>query len=249
MTAASLELGLAIVNAAESRGCQARLLGGLAVAASCPSATTIPALSRAYGDVDLAILHEHGLLLTEVLAEFGFLPSRRFNALHRKTRLLYYNEAQVHLDVFVDAFAQCHRLPLRNRLARVPTTLTPADLLLTKLQIAQLNFKDAQDLAALLLDKELTTDDAGIDVDYVTRGVLAGDWGWWRTVSDNLELLVRLINADLALEPAERALIERRATELRTRTEAQPKSLRWRARSRIGDRLPWREEPEEIKEV
>ena len=62
----------------------------------------------------------------------------------------------------------CHELPLAEPLAVRPQTLPAADLLMTKLQIVELNAKDRGDLYALLASHDVSTDasdDAGaIDV-------------------------------------------------------------------------------------
>jgi hypothetical protein len=42
-------------------------------------------------------------------------------------------------------------------------------------------------------------------------------------------------------------LVSRRLDELWTRIEAHPKSLRWRVRAQVGDRLRWYELPEEVR--
>jgi len=56
-----------------------------------------------------------------------------------------------------ERFAQglCHTLGLSGRLTLVPDTLTPADLVLTKLQIVEINTKDLVDAAQLLRNHQL----------------------------------------------------------------------------------------------
>ena len=65
----------------------------------------------------------------------------------------------------------CHRLDLRSRLHIAGPALNPADLLLTKLQIVELNRKDAIDMIALLLAHPLGAD--GIDA---ARAFIARCW-------------------------------------------------------------------------
>src|SRR4030095_8322832 len=109
-------------------------------------------------------------------------------------RLLYYDEANGRqLDVFVGAFRMCHTLELDDRLTLDPATLAPADLLLTKLQVVEVNRKDQTDALALLLCHELAAERAG-DVIGIDRlaAVTARDWGWFTTVADNLVWLREL---------------------------------------------------------
>ena len=68
--------------------------------------------------------------------------------------LFYDTENKRQVDVFVGVFSMCHRLDLDGRLGEHPTALDAADLLLTKLQIAEINRKDLVDAVRLLLTHE-----------------------------------------------------------------------------------------------
>jgi hypothetical protein len=221
----------------------ARALGGIAVAMRCPSALR-PPLAREYHDLDLVTTRGHARDLGRVLAQLGYEANARFNALHGRTRLIFAAPDGTHLDVLVGEFAMCHRLDLSARLTIDEETLTLADLSLTKLQIAELNRKDAQDVLALLVDHPLTEDDTGINGRYVA-GLLGRDWGWWRTATANLDLLARLLPT-MALAESQRAVAEGRLADLRERIDGSGKTLGWKARAKLGDRVPWRSDPEEL---
>ena len=227
----------------EENGVQARLLGGVAVALRCPSARR-PPLARDYHDLDLATTGAHAHRLSQVLAAAGFSPEERFNNLHGRSRMMFTGPDGVHVDVLVDEFVMCHTLSLSRRLPLHKDTLSLADLLLTKLQIAELNQKDAVDVAALLLDHPLTEDEAGINRKYVVQ-VVSNDWGWWRTVTENLQRMDGLVPS-LGLLSEEAELVQARLHELSDSIAAGKRSLRWRMRARLGDRVPWRFDPEEV---
>ena len=55
------------------------------------------------------------------------------------------------MDVLIDKLEMCHTLDFAERITRMPYTLDPLDLLLTKLQIVELNAKDADDCLRLLV--------------------------------------------------------------------------------------------------
>ena len=76
--------------------------------------------------------------------------------------------------------------------------------------------------------------------------MLAGDWGWWRTVSHNLRVLPTHLEGRLP-EP-DVARVAERVDRLLRLVDAAPKSVRWKLRARAGDRIPWRDEPEERDE-
>jgi hypothetical protein len=237
-----VEAATELIAATNSRGGQARVLGGIGVALRCPSAQGSAPLARAYSDVDLVTTRSASTIVADTLHELGYVAQGRFNALHGRGRMLFDHPDGVHIDVFVDQFSMCHRLDLGTRLALHDTTVTLGDLLLTKLQVAELNEKDVTDAAALMLDHDLTTGEEGINVEYVTS-VLCSDWGWWRTVSHNLGALPRHING--RLHPDAAAHVSARVTHLVQLIDEAPKSLRWKIRAKAGDRIPWRDEPED----
>jgi hypothetical protein len=241
--AASIDAAREIVAATSRAGGSARLLGGIAVALRCPSAAPGGPFARSYSDVDLVTTNSSVEHLGNALAGLGYEPATRFNASHGHSRLMYDREADgAHVDVFVRRFTMCHELDLDGRLSQDELTIPLADLLLTKLQVAELNEKDVTDASALLTDHDLTTDESGISLRYVT-GILGKDWGWWRTVTHNLEALPGHLQG--RVEETRAAVVAERIVELTNAIDAAPKSLRWKARAKAGDRLPWRDDPEE----
>ena len=235
---------------------QLRVLGGGAIALRAAPQTP-PALLRAVNDLDLAVAEGEGRRAGEVLLAGGLLAlSERFNALHGHRRLMFVGAeaAELKVDVFVGDLEMCHTVPLRGRLECDPLTLAPTDLLLSKGQIVRLTAKDRIDLYCLLWNHEVSAGRSEssaeaspevIDADYVA-GLCAHDWGWWRTLSANLSACLRTL-PEAALANADSELIAGRLTVLERALETAPKSLRWRARSRVGERVRWYEEPEEIE--
>jgi hypothetical protein len=227
-----------------------RLLGGVGVALH-DHRPVPPALERGYGDLDVVVPPKSTKPTTMTMTEAGYVPNERFNALHGAQRMLFYdtdNKRQV--DVFVGVFAMCHRLDLSSRLDQHRYALDAADLLLTKLQIHEINRKDLVDAVRLVLTHE-NADIAGggdgrtssMSLDRL-RAVTSSDWGWFTTVTDNLAL-VRSSAGDL-LDPPEASEVETRVDEIAEALRAAPKSMRWKARSVVGRKTPWYELPEEV---
>ena len=134
----------------------------------------------------------------------------------------------------------CHSIPVAGRLELDPVTLPIADLLLTKLQIVELNDKDRRDLLRLLLDHEVADDAVG---GHVAR-VCGRDWGLWRTCTRNLEALAGSL-PEYDLDPGARSTIDARLAQLAEQIERGPRSVGWKARSVVGERMQWYELPEE----
>jgi hypothetical protein len=81
------------------------------------------------------------------------------------------------------------------------------------------------------------------------RPIIGSDWGWWRTVTLNLTRITALASgAGQRLVPAggKHDAIEQLAV-LSNAIEATPKSLRWTARAKVGERVRWYETPEETE--
>lgn len=236
-----------VLAGCSARGATARLLGGLAVALH-QHAVTPPELARSYGDIDIVIGRKDGRPVKAALTELGYVPNDRFNALHGDRRLLFYDTANGRqLDVFLGTFSMCHTLDLSGRLAMLADTLSIADLLLTKLQVVEVNRKDLVDAAQLLRNHQLSREDeAGQDDLSLARlcSVTSTDWGWYTTLSDNLAKLTAFAQ-DTLTEP-EHHLITERAYAIQQAIDQAPKSLRWKARARLGRRAAWYELPEEV---
>jgi hypothetical protein len=235
-----------IVAAARRRGLVVRLLGGLAVRLHAPSSAA-GVLARDSRDIDLVTQTRRSSEVEELLAELGYDADRQFNLLNGDHRLLFYDEARERqVDVFVGQFAMCHRLPLNERLEVEPLTVPLAELLLTKMQIVQLNEKDVRDIWALLLDHPFGDGDAEtLNLAHITR-LCADDWGLWKTISTNVDT-VRQAGVAFGLGASAERTIAERLDVLRAGLEQTPKSLRWKMRAAVGERVRWYELPEEVQ--
>jgi Uncharacterised nucleotidyltransferase len=225
---------------------RARLIGGLAIAEH--RHVVIPdALARRYGDIDVVVPPGPSAPFREAMEELGYVPNKRFNNLRGDRRMLFYDELNGRqVDVFVGRFDMCHGIELRDRLDTGTRTLFPTDLLLTKLQVVEINRKDQLDALTLLLTHEVVDGGGGDDALECGRlvEVTSGDWGWFTTLSDNLRRLPEL--AAEVLDAAAAAVIAERVRGLLDAVEAAPKSLRWKARAKVGRKVKWYELPEEV---
>jgi hypothetical protein len=235
-----------LLDAAAGAGVELKAIGGVAIRLRANG--EFPAtLARHYGDIDLVTPKGRSAAVTELLGGLGYLAEQRFNALHGSRRLMFVDEHHDRrIDVFVGAFEMCHTLPLTARIDLEPMTVPAAELLLTKLQIVQLNLKDIGDaLALMLVEPVRRDDDAGINAGLIAR-LCAADWGLWRTCKQNLERLAHE-SGSFGLDSESVEILTGRIAELWSIIDSEPKSSRWRLRDRIGDRKRWYEEPEETR--
>jgi hypothetical protein len=236
-----------LVELAAAEDLSLRVLGGVGVALRCPGPAARPDLRRDYGDIDLAAHRRDGRRIREVLEARGYVSHKRFNALRGSTRLLFFDEANDRqVDVFLSVFEMCQTLDIDSRLDFPGPACTASDLLLTKLQIVELNEKDILDSAVLLLGAELVDEDGAeaISREYVGR-LCGGDWGWSITLGDNLPRVAEAATRLLS-DAADAELLRERADGLVSAIDAAPRTLRWRLRNRIGRRKIWYELPEEV---
>lgn len=155
------------------------------------------------------------------------------------------------VDVFFDRLLVAnHPLDFRGRLELDNPTVSPTDLLLEKLQIVSISDKDVKDVIVLLAAHDLAETDAAnaINAHYIAR-LLARDWGFWYTVTTNLTGLKELLPQMEALTEAERGHIAGRVDALLSHIEAAPKTLGWKARSKVGPRMRWYEPVETMDTV
>jgi len=237
--------GRAIIAAAAARSIPVRLVGGVAIWLR-GSATARAALGRRYPDVDVVAHKRQSRTLRSVLEDEGFTPERVFNATHGARRLLYHAPGGWQVDVFLDTFEMSHTLDLGTRLEAEPDTLAAAELLLTKLQIAEINAKDMSDIAMLLWDHQPGgADGPGLLNLAPIAARCAADWGLYTTVCDNLAACAGSLS-DLVASPADRERIAGRVAAVSHAVTTSPKSLAWQLRSKVGRRVRWYQLPEEV---
>jgi hypothetical protein len=228
--------------AAKKAGVKVKLLGGAGIHLHSPSATR-PPLKRKYGDLDFAIAKKHRKGVLALFPALGYEANDRFNLMNGDRRLYFYdagNGRQV--DIFIDVFKMSHVIDLRTRLEDDGPCASPADLLLSKLQIYEVNRKDLVDVTALVLDHEVGPGADEIDAAYIAK-VVAADWGFYRTVQLNIDKLGHTLD-ELDVD---RELVRKRLRELWTVIDAEPKPLKWKLRAQVGDRMQWYELPEEVR--
>jgi hypothetical protein len=234
--------GERVLAAARAEGVPLRLVGGVAVWLRARDA--VPhTLSREYKDLDFATTRKRAGDAQQLLRNLGYAPHVAFNTMNSKERLLFFDDPhERQVDVFVGSFRMSHEIPLEGRLEVDDVSVPLAELLLTKLQIVQLNEKDVRDTVAMLVAHDVgETDGATLNAPRVAQ-LCAADWGLWRTITKNLEN----VGAHLDGYDVDRDVIARRLAEIEERIEAEPKSRSWRLRGRIGERKRWYELPEEV---
>ncbi len=241
---------LRMIALADSAGLLVRLMGGLSFHARCPSWTA--RIDRERRDIDLATRAKDRKALSALMEAEGYTADRQYNALYGHKQLYFVDEARNRpVDVLIDRMEMCHAFEFADRLAIDGPTLPLAEMLLSKLQIAKINRKDVLDAMALLAEFPIGSgDDQMINVDRIL-GLTSTDWGWWRTLTGNLDGLRAVFADDLGPDELDfgrppQFAIPDQLDRLRAAIDGAPKSTRWKLRARIGERVQWYQEPEEV---
>jgi hypothetical protein len=238
-----------IVSQAQKQDIFLRLIGGLAFKVHCPHAAH-RALEREYPDIDFVTDKPSARKLMDFLPGLGYTPNKTLNTLSGDRRQLYYDEARGRqIDIFIGDFEMCHKLPMVDRVLHVePLTVPLAELFLSKAQIVELNRKDALDLLALLLDHPVgQADEETINADIIAD-LCARDWGLYTTISMTIEKLKDLLAArSVALDAGEVNSVRERLSAVQSAMDAAPKTTAWKLRARVGKRVRWYEEVEEVR--
>jgi len=239
-----------ILSQAEQKKVTLRLVGGVAVGTSCPSANSEPSLRRTYADVDLVGHKDQRRQIRLLFEELGYDSRSRFNVIQGDERLVFNDLKNMRrVDIFLDIFRMCHTFNLKNRLELNERTLTLADLVATKLQVVQTTEREYKDLMCLFLDHPIGYRDEPetINGKYVAR-LAATDWGIYTTFKKTLNRIKEYMES-FPLSEEKKATITTRITEMERILDQEPKSIAWRMRSTIGEKTLWYDLPDADKKL
>jgi hypothetical protein len=237
----------AAIDTARERGIPLRLLGGMAVQVLTPD---FPPRTRDDQDMDFASTDRDKSGLLSLFDDLGYVGDKRFNTLHGHRQMYFRTpDGSRAVDVIMNRLLMCHELVFKDRIDRMPYTLDVTDLLLSKLQVVEQNEKDVQDICYLLAAFPVAAgDEPGQIGEARVADVLGSDWGWWRTVTGNLDRVAELLSATLSgLVPAGAPydpVVQARS--LRQYADDCSKSMKWKVRAKVGERSRWYELPEEV---
>lgn len=248
-----------IVAEAERAGLTLRAMGGVAIRLHTPEqvdmAQQLGRLGESqqeFTDLDFMSYRKQRERMKPFFEELGYTKRRATLSSAASERQIYFHpKGWFFVDVFFDRLLVAnHPLDFRGRLELDSPTISPTDLLLEKLQIVNIGEKDVKDAIVLLAAHDLAETDGTdvINAAYVAR-LLSRDWGFWYTVTTNLTGLKELLPQMKALTDDEQRHIGERVENLLGHVEAEPKTLGWKARARIGPRVRWYEPVETMETV
>jgi hypothetical protein len=238
-----------ILKAADQAGILLRVIGSLGFQLHCQKFGYLQAaMGRAYTDIDFAAYGKQSKQIRELMGSLGYQENQEVFIVSEGERAIYEKPyTNLHLDVFFEKLNFCHTIYWAGRLEVDSPTIPLAELLLEKMQIVQINEKDIIDTIMLLLEHPLGDHDQEVINIKRIAGICGEDWGFWRTVTMNLEKVRVLAQGYSQLTSEQKSHVQSRVQESMTRIEDEPKSLAWRLRARVGDRVKWYQDVDEVQ--
>jgi hypothetical protein len=238
-----------ILKVSEEAGILLRVIGSLAFQLHCPKFGYLQAaMGRAYTDIDFAAYGKQSTPIQRLLTSLGYGEDREVFIGSEGMRAIFDKpEAGLHVDVFYEKLDFCHTIYWEDRLEVDSPTIPLAELLLEKMQIVKINEKDVIDTIMLLLEHPLGDEDVEtINLRRVAK-LCSDDWGLWRTTTMNLDKVQKLAQGYEQLSAAQKQIVETKVKAALTRLENEPKPMAWKLRARVGDRLKWYKDVDEVQ--
>lgn len=237
-----------ILRASSDKGILMRVIGSLAFQMHCPKFGYLQqAMGRAYTDIDFAAYNSQAKQIQSLLASMGYVENREVYIATEGERAIFDKPGTgLHIDIFYEKLDFCHTIFWKDRLEVDSPTIPLTELLLEKMQIVQINEKDVIDTIMLLLEHPLgDIDNETINIKR-TATLCANDWGLWRTTTMNLGKVKQLAQGYTQLTAEQKTKVASQVDEILARLEREPKPLAWRLRDRVGDRVKWYKDVDEI---
>jgi len=253
-----------IVEEAEKKGITLRIMGGLGVAMHCKEfrdfamklrrTGTGVVKGQEYSDIDFMSYRKHRKRIKDFFGEMRYAKRRATLSSAASERQIYYHpKGWFYVDIFYDKLLVAnHPVDFKGRLELDHPTISVTDLLLEKIQMWEVfSIKDLKDCLVLLKAHKVEEKGAkeGIDVSYIAK-LLAQDWGFWYTSTTNLKKIRKFINEidrlgpEVGIDPHHLKKegideITEKIESLLNRIDREPKSFRWKLRSKAGAKKRW----------
>ncbi len=219
------------------------MIGGLAVRAHCED---LEFCEREYGDVDLVALGKQVVKVRSTFESLGYSEDLSVARSTDGTRLLFHrDDSEDHVDVFLDKLRMEHVIDLRGRLQIEDLTISVSDIVITKLIIHVMNEKDYRDIFTIMKDMKIGQDDTPgvINVNYLAS-ICSQDWGLFQDIVSTIEECLQVMG-HYNFSQSDADLIQTRFLSIKEAMESEPKSIKWKLRSLLGNRIAIRDIVEE----
>jgi hypothetical protein len=240
-----MDEALRIEEAAKEHDIPLRIIGCLAFRIKSPEFTDLHIkMGREVTDIDYISYFKHQRKLINLFRDdlgYDWVPPG-FARASTLRDLFIDKESGRKVDVFYDHLEFCHKINFtkRDRLAVDEPTIPLAELFLEKTQIVEINAKDLKDLIITFLAHDVSAedDDSQVNGHYISK-LLADDWGFYYTVTENIKKFLNFVPAVPEITEEQKELVLARANKLYQMIEDEPKSRKWNRRAKVGAKKRW----------
>jgi len=239
---------LSLLDREENRDIIMRLVGALAFNIECWKYSYLQkSLGRVFTDIDFISYRKFTKRILQFLTACGYEEDKQVTHYFGTSRLVFHDfENERHIDVFLDQLQFSHTINLKGRLEKQTVTIPLAELFLEKMQIAKINEKDLIDTIMLLREFDFgDTDEERINTKIILN-YLSKDWGFWKTVTDNLKTVSDYVDKYPQLASEDREVVRSRVDFILNEIDQAPKSMKWKMRSKVGTKVKWYQEVDEL---
>jgi hypothetical protein len=238
-----------VLKASDDAGITLRVIGSLAFQMHCQQFGYLQAaMGRAYTDIDFAAYQKQAKEIRVLMAGLGYHENHEVFIVSEGNRAIFERpDIGLHIDVFYEKLDFSHVISWKDRLEVDYPSIPLAEMLLEKMQIVQINEKDIIDTIMLFLEHPLgEVDKETINIKRIAS-LCSIDWGLWRTTTMNLDKVRQMAHSYQQLTDEQKKIIDSQVKAALGRIDLEPKSLAWRLRARVGDRVKWYKEVDEVE--
>jgi hypothetical protein len=236
-----------IVSEAGEAGVTLRVMGSAGIRLHCNApGEVMDLLGRPAKDIDFVVPEKQRKGMRRYLESRGYITDRDLLIAMEGTRYSFtHADNGIQVDVFVERLNFCHTIEIRSRLHQHPITLPVEELILAKLQIIEMTMTDLMDVAVILATHRVEDDgQEAIDARHIAR-LLAGDWGFHHTATRNLAKIDAMVGTTIDVGQQNNEQVHEGVRRLLAVIDAEPKTLGWRMRDKIGERKQWWQDVDE----
>lgn len=234
-----------LVEEAGKKGLMLRVMGGMAIYMHSRNFEELwrnlaRLGTKVFTDIDFVAYGKQRNELYDFVQSRGYKTDPRFLYQFGKTRHIFFGGRVPMVEIFYDQLEMNHTIPYAGRLELDSPTTPLAELMCQKLQVVKINEKDVKDLIVLLRAHDVgTIDNETINMNIFDSVGMFNDWGWYHTATMNLNKVKKFANEYPQLSQEDRDVIGQRVDKLLAYIEQQPKTLKWRMRSKVGTKTMW----------
>ncbi len=249
-----LDSAVKIIDIAKTNDVLVKLIGGLAFWEHCPeSRHLLEYFDRKISDIDFVSDIKFKKKFDKILqSEFDLVVDNYYETIPSCLRSVYYSkDFRIKFDVNYNQLIYSHIIDIRKSLyQKNGITLSLADLLLSKLQIHNIEIKDIVDIIVLLTEHKFGNSDEKeiINLSHISM-LCSCNWGLEHTIRRNCHTIYRNLNNNKMIEKIDRTEITIKLLQLLNTIKVSKKTINWKIRNHFNEKFSWYNKVEDVVNI